>query len=69
MFYNTLSNLFWYSITIFDNSSLVNFFNALSDNVIANLKLHFKKSQLQLKNIKTNQNKSAYYAYKVSSLV
>ena len=38
-----LSNLFLYSSTIFDNSSLVNFFNALSDTAIANLKLHFKE--------------------------
>ena len=65
MFDNILSDLFWYSITIFDNSSLGSFFNALSDIAIANLKLHFKKSQLQLKNLKTNQNTSACYAYKV----
>ena len=65
MFDNILSNLFWYSITIFDNSSLVSFFNALSDTAITNLKLHFKISQLQLKNLKTDQSTSACYAYKV----
>ena len=42
MFDNILSILFWHSSTIFDNSSLVNFFNVLSDIVIDNLKLHFK---------------------------
>ena len=50
---------------MFDHSSLVSFFNSLSDITIANLKLHFKKTQLQLKNLKTNQNTSAGYAYKV----
>ena len=69
MFDNILSNLFSYSITIFDHSSLVSPFNALSDIAIANLKLHFKKSQLQLKNLQTNQNTSACYAYKVQNLI
>ena len=36
--------------------------NALSDIAIANLKLHFKKFPLQLKNLKTNQITSACYA-------
>lgn len=42
MFDNILSN----------NSPLVNSFNALSDNTIANLKLHFKEFPLQLKKLK-----------------
>ena len=41
---------------MFDSSFLVNFFNVLSDIAIANLKLHFKKSPLQLKNLNTYQN-------------
>ena len=61
-----LLNLFWYSSTLFDNSSLVNFFNELSDIAITNLKLHFKKSSLQLKNLKANQNTSTCNTYKIS---
>ena len=64
MFDNILSNLFWYSVTIFDNPSLVNFFNALSDIAIENLKVHFKKFPLQLKNLKTNENTPACYTHK-----
>ena len=67
MFYKILSNLFSYSFTIFEKSSLVNFFNALSDTAIANPRSHFKKSPLQLKNLKTNQNTSVCYAYKKAS--
>ena len=50
VFGNILSNSFWYSSTIFDNSSLINFLNVFSDIAIANLKLQLKKSPLQLKN-------------------
>ena len=67
MFDNILWNLFWHSITIFDHSSLVSSFNALSDIAIANLKLNFKKSQLQIKNLKTNQKTYACYTYKLQA--
>ena len=59
-----LLNLFWYSSTIFDNSSLVNFFNELSDIAITNLKLHFKKSSLQLKNLKASHPLAIRTKYK-----
>ena len=59
-----LLNLFWYSSTIFDNSSLVNFFNELSDIAITNLKLHFKKSSPQLKNLKASHPLAIRTKYK-----
>ena len=62
---NILTNLFSYSTTIFDSYSLVNLFNALIDISITNLKLDFKIFGLQLKNLKTNQNTSTCYVYKV----
>ena len=37
--FDNISNLFQYSISIFDDSSLFNFFDALSDIAIFNFKI------------------------------
>ena len=54
---------------MFNSSSLVNFFNALIDTGISNLKLHFKKSPLQLENLKNNLNTFGRYAEKVQEYI